>query len=288
MCSMIDINNEKNLKKYCTFKIGGNAKYLFICFNKASLINVCEYCKIHNIKYKVIGLGANLLFDDAGFDGAIIVNKSNKILIKNNSVYAESGISVGQLINTCANKNLGGLENLSGIPSTLGGAIFNNLGAFGSEICEFVEYVEVFDKNSIGKLIKLKKDDCKFSYRNSIFKEDNYIITKAKLNLIPNEASLIKKLISATIKKKAESQPLNYPSAGSVFKRSNLIPAKVIDELGLKGTRIGDAEISTKHAGFIVNLGNATSKDVKDLINLIQNKVFSHYGEMLETEIEFV
>lgn len=287
------MNNVENLsnsslKNYCTFKIGGSAKYVFICFNKASIINVCEYCKQHNIKFKVIGLGANLLFSDEGFNGAIIVNKTNKILFRGNSVYAESGVSVSQLINACSNKNLGGLENLAGIPSTVGGAVVNNLGAFGTEFCEFIDFVEVFDKTNTFKLKKLKKDNCNFSYRNSIFKNDKYVITKVKLNLIPKQKTLIKQLIVDTIKRKIESQPLNYPSAGSIFKRGNIIPAKVIDELGLKRTRIGDAEISTKHAGFIVNLGSATSKDVKDLISLIQNAVFDKYGEKLEPEIEFV
>ena len=175
-------NNNNELKNYCTFKIGGKAKFLFICLNKQNLINVCKFCNQHNIRYKIIGLGANLLFDDNGFDGAIIVNKSNKLYVKNNFVYAESGIPIAQLINHCAKKNLGGMENLAGIPATLGGAIFNNLGAFNTQICDFVEYVEVVQKNELNKTIKLSKNECGFGYRHSIFSENNYIITKVKLS----------------------------------------------------------------------------------------------------------
>ena len=276
----------ESLKNYCTFKIGGNANFLFIVHSKKELINVCKICKTHNIKYKVIGLGANLLFDDLGYKGAIIVNKTNDIEFKNSLVIADGGVNLTALIMQAYQRGLSGFESLAGIPSTLAGGIVNNVGAFGTEIADCVETVECYNENF--KKITLTKSDCNFSYRNSIFKQKNLIITKAVLKLKQDEKSLIKKRINEAITKKSSTQPLNYPSAGSVFKRCEIIPAKVIDELGLKGAKIGGAEISTKHAGFIVNNNSATSQDVKELINIIKEKVKSTHNIDLETEIEFV
>lgn len=307
-----------DLKEFCTFHIGGKAKFLFIAKDTHFLINVCSFAKAHNIKYKIIGLGANLLFDDLGYDGLIIVNKTNKILFKQGSqrskrsashgitettnlglclqeqtnksavVYVDSGVNITNLIMKCYMRSLCGFERLVGVPSTVGGAVVNSLGAFETNISDFVEYVECYHKNDLTKKLKLTHSQCKFGYRSSVFKNDDYIITRVKLKLNEVVQNLIKARIDEAIKKKSETQPLNHPSAGSVFKRGKIIPAKMIDEMGLKGTKIGGAEISTKHAGFIVNTKSATSKDVKDLIKLIQEKVQTTYNETLTPEIEFV
>lgn len=288
MIKDVEFYENYSLKNFCTFKIGGDAKYIFVCHTNGSLLKICNYCKDNKIKYKVIGLGANLLFDDEGFNGAIIVNKSKNLRFKNDYVYVDGGVSIGNLINKCYLRGLSGLENLSGIPSTVAGAVVNNLGAFGPEFSDVVEYVKVAPKTDLNKVITLQKDKCCFAYRNSIFKNNDFIVLRVKIHLKKDEKHLIKERIASTIKKKVENQPLNYPSAGSIFKRTNVIPAKVIDELGLKGTKVGNAEISTKHAGFIVNLGNATSKDVKTLISNVKKEVFDLTGNVLENEIEFV
>ena len=277
-----------DLKDFCTFKIGGKAKFLFVAKDPTSLINVCLFAKTHNIKYKIIGMGANLLFDDLGYNGLIIVNKTSEISFRKNSVYCSSGVNVTNLIMKCYLRSLCGFECLSGIPSTVGGAVVNSLGAFETNFCDFVEYVECYYKKNLTKKLKLNRDECKFSYRSSLFKNGEYIITRVKLKLNYDDKTLIKQRIDNAIKKKTETQPLGVASAGSAFKRSDIIPAKVIDELGLKGTKIGGAEISTKHAGFIVNNTNATSKNVKDLIKLIQENVKSATNEEIEPEIEFV
>ena len=277
-----------SLKDFCTFKIGGCAKFLFISTKTENLINVCLFAKEHNIKYKIIGLGANLLFDDLGYNGLIIVNKSDEILFRKNCVYVSSGTHVTNLIMKCCMRSLSGFESLAGIPSTVGGAVVNSLGAFETNITDYVEYVECYHKNDLTKKIRLSKDACKFGYRTSLFKNGDYIITKVKLKLFEDDKTLIQKRIKEAVEKKRITQPLDQYSAGSVFKRTNVIPAKVIDELSLKGTKIGGAEISTKHAGFIINTDNATSKDVKQLISLIQQKVKSATNEDLTPEIEFV
>jgi len=287
MNNFLVFENE-SLKKYCTFKIGGKAKYVYICNTNSALVSVIRHCKNKNIKFKVIGMGANILFSDNDFDGAIIVNHTKNIKFNKTNVYADSGVNVTNLIQKCYLRSLSGLENLAGIPATVGGAIVNNLGAFGCSFDECVEYVKAIDGKNPDKIIKLNKKDCDFKYRHSIFQNSSLIILKVKLNLKKDDTTLIKKRISNAVHKKVSTQPINYPSAGSVFKRGNLIPAKIIDELGLKGTRIGDAQISTKHAGFIVNLGNATSNDVKQLIKLVQTKVFENYGYVLQSEIEII
>ena len=360
----IEIFKNVELKNFCTFKIGGKAKYIFIVHSINALSDVLSYCKTHNIKNKIIGFGANLLFDDNGFDGAIIVNKSNKILVRKNCVYADSGVAVSALISASTELGLAGLEKLVGIPSSAGGAVVNGLGAFGVEFNNFVEYVICLNEN--GKVVKLKNSACEFGYRTSKFRQKHFVILRVKLKLSFGSKKTIKANMLAAIKQKSATQPLNYPSAGSVFKRffvekkvenkiknnnsykdkidrqdnfyenkqdnlnyenkqenlnyqynnssklykidknSNcndyknkeneksllteqlIVPAKIIDELGLKGLSVGGAMVSTKHAGFIVNTGNATSKDVKRLIDIINQKVQAAYGFALPLEIEIV
>lgn len=276
------------LKDFCTFHIGGKAKFLFVATNSEELIKVCLYAKSHNIKCKIIGLGANLLFEDKGYNGLIIVNKANEILFRKNSVYASSGTHVSNLIMKCCLRSLCGFERLAGIPSTVGGAVVNSLGAFDTNFSDFVEYVECYHKSNLTKKLRLNHEECKFGYRDSLFKSGEYIITRVKLKLFEDDKTLIRKRITEAIEKKNSTQPLDHYSAGSVFKRANIIPAKVIDELGLKGTKIGGAEISTKHAGFIINTTNATNEDVKQLISLIQEKIKTATNEDLTPEIEFV
>ncbi len=284
----IEYINNANLKEFCTFRIGGCAKHLFIIHDTDTLLIVCYICKVLNIKFKIIGLGANILFDDAGYNGVIIVNKSDKILIKDNYIYADSGVLVSSIIAKCKQHQLNGLEALAGIPSTLGGAMINNLGAFNVSISELTVWVECFDINALEIKIRLKNIDCKFNYRDSIFKDGNYIITRIKLQLKHGTNKEINNNIKEAITKKTTTQPLDYPSAGSIFKRCEIIPAKVIDELGLKETRFGNAEISKKHAGFIINTNNATSRDVLKLINFIKQKVINATNVDLKEEIEYV
>lgn len=286
---MISVLKNEDLKKYCTFKIGGTAKYVFICQNETDLLDAVFFAIKTKHKFKVIGFGANLLFPDEFYEGIIIVNKSCEIEFKDSFVCAETGVSVTNLIKTCAEKNLGGIENLSGIPSTVGGAVVNNLGAFGCEISDAIDSVECYDFNNLKHKIILKNSDCKFGYRDSIFKHKNLLVTKVVFNLKQENKTLIQQKIIEIIKQKTSSQPLNLPSAGSVFKRDgNVIPAKIIDELNLKGKQIGSAQVSTKHAGFIVNLGSATSYQVKKLIAEIQSEVEEKLNITLEPEIEFV
>lgn len=284
----IEILKNQSLKDFCTFKIGGKAKYVYIYNTTPALVSTIKHCKKKGIKFKVIGLGANLLFSDSGYNGAIIVNRTNNVLFRQDSVYADSGVNVTNLIKKCYLRSLGGLENLSGIPATIGGGVVNNLGAFGSTLSDFIDYVKVIDTNNPDRVYSINKKDCNFDYRKSIFQNSDLVILRVKFILQKEDKTLIQKRIASAIEKKTSAQPLNYPSAGSVFKRNDIIPATVIDELGLKGLMVGKAQISKKHAGFIVNLGGATSQDVKGLISVINYKVNEVYGKNLQPEIEFV
>ena len=279
----------KPLKDFCTFKIGGDAKYLFIVHSIKGLKKAVKWCLKVKTKFKIIGCGANILFDDRGFDGAIIVNRADKIWGANVNVVADAGCGIGRLINWAKNKHLSGLEHFAAIPSSLGGAITNNLGAWGHEIAETVKWVKgFFVINGKFKRAKFTGNECKFKYRSSIFKTNNFIITKAKLHLAPDKAEKIERNFKQALTKKQESQPIDLPSAGSIFKRTTVIPAKLIDESGLKGLSVGDAQISIKHAGFIVNLSSASSQQVKFLIKLIQDEIYSKCSATLEREIEYV
>ncbi len=283
--NLIYLPNEP-LNKHCSFKIGGNAKHFLIVNSIDALLDSIYLCKQHSIKSKIIGGGSNLLFDDSGFDGAIIKYNNSFIKINNNTVYSCSGLDMFSLIQHIKEYNLGGLEFSIGVPAMLGGAIVNNLGAYNNDISTYVKHITVLRKNHI---IYLNKGDCNFEYHSSIFQKNNDIILAATFNLPYQNKSITQKNLLEYLSKRTSSQPLNLPNAGSIFKRSNnIIPAKLIDTAGLKGLQINNCQISTKHAGFIVNLGNASSADVLALIEIIKNKIYDQYDVILEPEIEYV
>jgi len=274
------------LKNHCSFKIGGEAKYFISAHNIDALLDTLYTCKQHSIKHKIIGNGSNMLFDDLGYKGAIIQYADNFKQIKDNKLYASSGTDLSELLQYSIQNNLGGLEFSVGVPAKLGGAIVNNLGAYNNQISTYIEYVTVLKRKQI---LYLTKDDCKFSYHASKLQNGKYIVLSAVFNLPhQNKVDTQSKMIEL-IKKRSSSQPLNLSNAGSIFKREkDIIPAQLIDTAGLKGLRVGDAQVSTKHAGFIVNLGNATSKNILDLIEIIKNKIYEKYNINLKLEIEYL
>lgn len=303
---------DARLKKFNTLRLNPKADELYILYMPESLYSVCKSCNTQNIKFKVIGLGANLVFPDSGFKGAIIVNRSDNLTFDMDNVIAESGVKLSNLIQKCYLRSLGGFERLIGIPATVGGAITNNVGAFDTSFADHIEWVKGFLANDPDTTFKFTNKECKFKYRDSIFKSGRYVITHAKINLKSLCPDVIKKNMIEAINKKKSTQPLDLPSAGSVFKRVYLkndeaeklstqknqndvnviakiiYPAKLIDELGLKGLTVGGAQVSTKHAGFIVNIGDATAKDIETLTKIIKEKVYYEKGIKLEEEIEFV
>lgn len=284
----IEYLKNQPLKNYTTFKIGGIAKHLFIAKSRKDLKNLVNICKESKKSFKIVGMGANLLFDSKKTSHVIILNRYENMRVVADSVFVSSGTNLNELISKCAEKGLTGLEDLTGIPATVGGAIYNNISAFNCEISKHIDYVIALDILNPEKILKIGMKDCQFGYRKSVFQSNKHIILGAKFSLKKRSPLKIKKDIAYAIKRKLSSQPLDKPSAGSVFKRGKIIPAKVIDELGLKGLKIGGAMISPKHAGFIINTGDASSKDVLDLMKLIEKRIFDTTNEKIEREIEYV
>ncbi len=274
-------------KDYTTYKLSGTIKKVIYPNNVKDLTKLLSYLKQNNIKHKVIGNGSNLIFKD-NYDGVIIkLDRLNKVLINGNVIEVDAGYSLSKLALKTAKLGLSGLEFASGIPGTIGGAIYMNAGAYKKCMRDIVESVTVLNEN--GELVTLKNKDLKFEYRQSILKNSNLICLKATLKLAYGNKEEILKKIKDHQYKRLSSQPLEYPSAGSVFRNPEaMFAGKLIEDLNLKGTQIGDAAISEKHANFIINKGNATGKDVIELINLIKDKVKKEYNIELICEQEII
>ncbi len=282
----LEVKENEPLKEHTTFKIGGNAKYYAEPKNIKELKKLLEICKSTNMRYFIIGNGSNLLASDNGFDGLIVSLKNfNDMKIQKNkgfeSVCVGAGVNLFLLNKNLANNGITGLEWSYGIPGTLGGAIKMNAGAFNHSIFEFLEELTVIKNGKLKRINNLKAE-----YRNSFLTDE--IVLSAKLKLKSGNMHDILNKMNEYLSIRREKQPYNLPSAGSVFKRNaDIIPAKIIDVLGLKGLRMGGAMVSTKHAGFIVNVDNAKSEDVNKLINLIK-KIAAYNGFLFEEEIIYL
>lgn len=269
----IECLNGELLKNYSTIKIGGKAKWIVFPKNTTQLIRVFEIAKANNIKTLLIGNGSNLLFADNGFDGVVVsLKRFCQIKRVGDCVWCGSGVNLFALHQKLIQWGLSGLEWSYGIPATVGGIVKMNAGSFGHEICEIVEQVVCLNGN---KFEKINKNMLKFGYRCSNFGSKPILWVKFRLN--KSLSNLVKIQCEEYFDRKKRLQPYNLPSLGSVFKRcekdgQTIYPAKMIDNLGLKGVKIGGAEISTKHAGFIVNVADATSKDVLELISLAESE----------------
>lgn len=290
------LNNEKicfveheELKKHTTYKVGGQCDFYVSPKDEDQLLNLLKFIKENNINYKVIGNGSNIIISSDRFQGIIIsLDKLNKLEIQEDIVTVGAGYSLIRLSNVCANNNLGGMEFASGIPGEVGGAIYMNAGAYKSDISEVLIDVTYIDDNM--NIVTMTKDKLDFSYRHSIFQEKEYIILSARFKLHKDNKNEIITLMNKRRQKRIDTQPLEYPSAGSVFRNpaEDIYSGQLIEELGLKGYSIGGAKVSEKHANFIVNYNNATAEDIKALIDLIKEKVKEKYNIDLKVEQEFV
>ena len=275
-----------SLKNYTTFKIGGKADYFISAKNEKDIIDAVKEARQKNLPFLVLGKGSNVLIPDKGFEGLVIKMDTNELKIKKNKVFIDAGVSLSFLVNKTAEASLSGLEWAVGIPGTIGGAVFGNAGSFNGSMKDNVFEVKVFDVKK-EKVLTFKNKDCKFSYRKSIFKnKNNFIIISIVLNLKKSSKIKINNLIKDHLNYKKNIQPLNYPSAGSVFKNPECFSAaELIEKCNLKGKIIGGARISEKHANFIINFKNAKYIDVKKLISLIKNTVKNKFNIDLEEEI---
>lgn len=280
---------DESLKKYNTYKLGGKAKLIVFPDDVNKLIELLKFIKENNIKHKVIGKGSNLIFSDKDYEGILIrLDNFNKLEINDTHITVGAGYSLVKLSQETAKLGLSGLEFASGIPGTVGGAIFMNAGAYKSSMSEFVKEVTIIDDNL--NIITLKNEDLKFDYRKSLLQEKkDYICVEVKLELAHGDVDEIKEKIKKRKERRVETQPLEYPCAGSVFRNPDDVPAgKLIEDANLKGKRMGGAMVSPKHANFIINYDNAKSEDVYNLIKLVKDEIKNQTGVELKEEQEFV
>ncbi|MDD4211179.1 MAG: UDP-N-acetylmuramate dehydrogenase [Clostridia bacterium] len=277
------------LKHHTSFKIGGECLALIEPVSEQELLTVIRLLTKLRVKFFVIGNGTNLLVKDVPLKIFIIKLSKNfaNIEVEGNTLKALAGTSLVDACKTAADNSLSGLEWSFGIPGTIGGAVFMNAGAYGGQMSDCVKSVKFYNGK---KVIELSNNKLKYAYRNSLFKHHkHYVIISATLALKEGVKEDIKALAEQNFKKRKDNHPLNYPSAGSVFKRhKKLIASKAIDELNLKGYKIGGAEVSQKHAGFIINKGNATSRDVLQLVKYIKKCVYKKHRVKLQLEVKIL
>lgn len=281
-----DIKENVSLKTLTTLKVGGISKYVFYPKNVTSLKKALTLFKENNINYKIFGNGSNIIPSDKIYDGVIIkLSSLNNLKINDEVIEVEAGYSLMKLAKEVIKLGLSGLEWANGIPGTIGGAVYMNAGAYKQDMSFVLEKITVLDENM--NIVTLNKDELDFSYRHSRLMEENLICLSATLKLEKKDISLIEEVVNKRKEKRMETQPLEYPSAGSVFRNPfNDFAGRLVEECNLKGKQIGGAMISLKHANFIINKDNATGNDVLDLINLAKKEVKEKFNIELKQEQE--
>lgn len=278
---------DEPMNKHTSFKTGGNATIFVKAYSVEEIKSILKISKENNIPLFVLGNGTNLLVKDEGYRGIILQIKLEDINVDGTKVTVQSGVKNATLSKKLLDNSLTGFEFAAGIPGTIGGAIKMNAGAYGGEMKDIIEEVTYLDYD--GNVHTIKNEECEFEYRHSRFFDEKGIIVSAKLKLEKGEKEEIQEKMNELAMQRKEKQPLEYPNAGSTFKRGeNYITAKLIDECGLKGYSIGGAQVSEKHAGFIINKGNSTSKDILELIEYVKTKVKEKTGEDIKLEIEVI
>ncbi len=283
----LSIIPQPEMKNFTTWKVGGKALALVEVRNGGCLDEVVSSCEREGIKWKILGRGSNVLVKDEGFPGVVIKLGGEFCELKRegNCIEGGAGAPLSHLVSFAREECLGGIEFLVGVPGTVGGAVRINAGCFGKEIGPLVKKVEIREEN--GNREWLNRDDLFFSYRYSNLKKEKIVILKAVFNLFPEEQEILEERIREFCYLRKEGQPLEWPSAGSVFLNpEGNSAARIIEEMGLKGLRLGRAQISSKHSNFIVNLGGAKSWEIEYLINWVQKEVYKNKGIWLEREVE--
>ena len=283
-----DIKIDEKLSEYVNFKVGGPADILLIPNSKEQVIKSIKICKENNIPFYLIGNGSNILVRDGGFRGVVLSLKNVKnIYVDGEKIEAECGVMLKEVSDKAIENSLTGFEFACGIPGTIGGAVFMNAGAYDGEIAHVIESAEIIDEEC--NIVRLSNKDLDFGYRSSIVMKKGYTVLSAVFKLEKGQVKTIKELVDDLTNKRESKQPLEYPSAGSTFKRpTGYFAGKLIQDAGLKGYSIGGAAVSEKHSGFVINKGNATAKDITDLIKYIQDEVKRQFGVELHPEVRII
>lgn len=279
---------EEPMKKHTTFRVGGPADVL-VQPDETTLAAVLGLCRQHNVPYSFIGNGSNLLVGDKGIRGVVIemTEPMGNIEVHGTRITAQAGAMLSKIANTAASNGLGGMEFAAGIPGSVGGAVVMNAGAYGGEMKDIIERVYVLDEN--GAQLELDRTALDLSYRHSCIPDKKYIVTKVVLELVPRNEAEIRSEMKELNEKRAEKQPLQYPSAGSTFKRpEGYFAGKLIMDAGLRGYQVGGAQVSEKHCGFVINKGDATAADICQLMQDVSDKVQAQFGVVLEPEVKMI
>lgn len=283
------IKVDEPMKKHISFKVGGPADFLVKPETEEELIQVIKLVKEENIPFLVIGNGSNLLVKDGGIRGVVIelTDNFNNYEIEGNIIKAQSGALLSILGRNALKNSLTGFEFAAGIPGTLGGALAMNAGAYGGEMKQVIKTVRLMDTE--GNIFELSNEEMKFEYRRSILTTNDFIVLSAVIELKQGNADEIKETMVDYANRRSTKQPLNFPSAGSTFKRpEGHFAAKLIDDCGLRGLNLRGAQVSDKHCGFVINSGDASAKDLLDLMFIVKSTVNAKFGIMLEEEVKIL
>ncbi len=280
---------QEPMKKHTTFRVGGCARYLVEPGDVQQLSAVVNACREQKVPYYVVGNGSNLLVSDAGYNGVIIhlFKNMSEIRTEGNHMILQAGALLARAARTACREGLSGLEFASGIPGTVGGALVMNAGAYGGEMKDVVTCVTVL--NPEGELQEYTKEQMAFGYRRSRLTEEAGIVLETEFTLHPGRTEEIQARMEELKEKRVLKQPLEYASAGSTFKRpEGHFAGKLIEDAGLRGFRIGDAQVSEKHCGFVINRDNASASEIAEVIRQVQDRVYAHSGVRLQTEVKFL
>lgn len=289
--SIIDVESIKYnepMKNHTSFKVGGPADIFVLPHNKNEIVKVIKILKDYKTPFIVIGNGSNLIVKDGGLRGAVIcLTGLNKVYTNEVKLYAEGGVLLSSASNEALRNSLKGFEFASGIPGTIGGAVTMNAGAYGPEVKDVILSAEVMDLE--GNIYELNCEELEFSYRSSVIQRNNLIVLSAVFNLESGDYEIIKNRMDELNTRRRDKQPLAFPSAGSTFKRpEGHFAAKLIEDSGLKGARIGGAMVSEKHSGFIINYEDSTARDILNLISEVKARIKEKYDIVLETEVKII
>ncbi len=280
---------QEPMKKHTTFRVGGCARYLVEPGDVQQLSAVVNACREQKVPYYVVGNGSNLLVSDAGYNGVIIhlFKNMSEIRTEGNHMILQAGALLARAARTACREGLSGLEFASGIPGTVGGALVMNAGAYGGEMKDVVSRVTVL--TSEGEPREYTKEQMAFGYRRSRLTEEAGIVLETEFTLHPGRTEELQARMEELKEKRVLKQPLEYASAGSTFKRpEGHFAGKLIEDAGLRGFRIGDAQVSEKHCGFVINRGNASASEIAEVIRQVQDRVYAHSGVRLQTEVKFL
>ena len=288
--TLIQLKEGELLRNHTTFRIGGAAKYYALPKNAEEIMEAIDFAIVKGLPYYILGKGSNVLFPDKGYPGVIIeVGKAMEKMEKTGEeeIRAQAGVSLSALSTFAAKEGLSGLEFASGIPGTLGGAITMNAGAYGGEIKDCLTKARAMDED--GNIRWLTTEELQLGYRSSLIQKKSYIVLEGVFRLNPGKTEEIQEKMKELNARRRDKQPLEYPSAGSTFKRpEGYFAGKLIEDAGLRGYRVGDAQVSEKHCGFVINRGEATCEEVLQCIRDVQEKVQEQFGVLLEPEIRII